>query len=130
MENQLRDIKPLLEVPDYSYYVVLGGLSLLLLVALLGVVWIVRRLLQARRKSQRERDFEALQSVDWEDAKRAAYQVTFLGRRLVHDRRSREIFGQLLPMLEPYKYKREVPRVDTETLKLYNLLVHVIDEQI
>ena len=130
MEDQLRDIKPLLEIPDTSYMLFLGGAMVLLFLALMALFFLLRKMWRERQKSLEQRYFEALKSVDWEDPKKAAYAVTFLGRKLCKDDRSREIFAQLLPMLEPFKYKKEVPAVDLETLQQYNLLVHVIDESL
>ncbi len=128
--DELRDIKPLLEIPDYSYYLFLGGAFLLLFLALLALFFLVKKMWRERSVDLKQRYFQALKNVDWENAKKASYQVTFLARKLCEDDRSKEIFSQLLPMMEPYKYKKEVPSVDIETLKQYNLLVHVIDEQL
>ena len=130
MEDQLRDIKPLLEIPDTSYMLFLGGAVLLLIAALVALILLVRKILNERKMTPQQRYFYALKNINWEDPKKAAYAVTFLGRRLCEDDRSREIFSQLLPMLEPYKYKKEVPDVTLETLRQYNLLVHVIDESL
>ncbi len=128
--DELRDIKPLLEIPDYSYYLFLGGAFLLLFLALLALFFLVKKMWRERSVDLKQRYFQALKNVDWENAKKASYQVTFLARKLCEDDRSKEIFSQLLPMMEPYKYKKKVPSVDIETLKQYNLLVHVIDEQL
>jgi len=128
--DKLRDIKPLLEIPDYSYYLFMGGVIFVGMVLLGLLWWVIKKGWSNRGLNQRQRDFEALKNVDWQDSKKAAYQVTFLGRKLCEDERSKEIFAQILPMLEPYKYKKEVPSVSTETLRQYNLLVHLIDESL
>ncbi len=130
MKDQLRDIKPLLPIPDYSYELFLGGAFLLLFLAMVALFFLVRKIYRTRQESLKHRYFKELKAVDWEDPKKAAYRVTFLARKLCEDKRSKEIFSQLLPMLEPFKYKKEVPEVDLETLQQYNLLVHVIDESL
>jgi len=129
MESQLRDIKPLLEIPDSSYYffllfVVVG---LLIAIALLIFLW---RFISSRRENLKKRYLKELKSLDWSKTKESAYLATKLGRILAKDRRSKEIYAQLVPMLEPYKYRKEVPMIDSQTLKQYNLLVHILDESI
>lgn len=131
MENELRDIKPLLEIPDYSYALFIL-LSFLLLTTVLTLLYFMgKRLWLSRKVNMRKVYFERLKSVNWEDTKQAAYEVTFLGRELATEQpRIEEIYKQLLPMLEPYKYRKEVPLIDAETVNQYKLLVHVIDESI
>jgi hypothetical protein len=130
MENELRDIKPLLEIPDYSYVVfiflsiLMVGTVLLLLFFLGKKFWINRKI------NMRKIYFERLKSVNWDNTKKAAYEVTFFGRALSTEPRIEEIYKQLLPLLEPYKYRKEVPKIDAETLKQYHLLVHIVDESI
>jgi hypothetical protein len=130
MEHELRDIKPLLEIPDSSYYIYFGLVTLGLFVLLTLVLLVVKKFIVNRRESLAKRELKVLKEVDWSNAKKAAYTVTRLGRRLVNDKRSEEIYAQILPLLEEYKYKKEVPSVNDETLKHYHLLVHILDESI
>jgi len=130
MESELRDIKPLLEIPDSSYYIYFGLITLGLFVLLTLIFLVLKKFIVNRRESIAKRELKVLKEVDWSNAKKAAYTVTRLGRRLVNDKRSEEIYAQILPLLEEYKYKKEVPSVNDETLKHYNLLVHILDESI
>ena len=128
MNDGLRDIKPLLEIPDYSYVIFLalalfmGLLVLTLLLILVKKFWIKRKI------NMKKLYFERLKNVNWHRPKEAAYEVTFFGRTLAEEPRVEEIYKQLIVMLEPYKYRKNVPDIDEETLKQYDLLVHVIDE--
>ena len=130
MENELRDIKPLLEIPDNSYYLYFGLITLGIFILSLSVFFIGRKFILNRQESVAKRQLKVLKEVDWSNSKKAAYRVTELGRKLVHDKRSEEIYAQILPLLERYKYKKEVVSVNEETLKQYNLLVHILDESI
>ena len=130
MEEGLRDIKPLLEIPDYSY-VMFIILSLFLLIILIVLVYFFGKKFWLNRKINiRKVYFERLKSVDWNNSKKASYEVTFFGRALATEPRIEEIYKQLVPMLEAYKYKKEVPHIDAETMKQYELLVHIVDESI
>jgi len=127
---QLRDIKPLLEIPDSSYYIY-WGLIIFGSLLLLGIVFFVVKKLWENRKINLAKGYlEALKKIDWKDTKKSAYDATHYARLLATDERKRELFSQLEPMLEQYKYKKEVDEVDTDTRNKFNLYVQVADERI
>lgn len=130
MKDELRDIKPLLEIPDNSYELLIGGLSIALVLALLAVFFLVRKLWKNREIDMQKIYFEEFKNIEWNDSKKASYEVTYLGRLLATEPRTQEIYSQLVPMLDAYKYRKNVPTVDSDTLRQYNLLVHVLDEAI
>ena len=130
MKDELRDIKPLLEIPDNSYELLIGGLSIALFLALLSVFFLARKLWREKEIDMQKIYFEKFRDIEWSDSKKAAYEVTYLGRLLATEPRTKEIYSQLVPMLDEYKYRKNVPTVDSDTLRQYNLLVHVIDEAI
>ena len=128
MNGELRDIKPLLEIPDYSYtlFIVLALFMGIIILILLFLFF--KKFWSKRKEDMKKVYFQRLKNVDWRHSKQAAYEVTFFGRQLSDEPRVEEIYNQLIPMLEPYKYRKEVPTVDEVTLRQYNLLVHIIDE--
>jgi len=128
MNAELRDIKPLLEIPDYSYAVFIALALFMFSIILILLYVFFRKFWLNRKKDMKKVYFQRLKNVDWRHTKQAAYEVTYFGRLLVDEPRVEEIYKQLVAMLEPYKYKKEVPLADEETLKQYDLLVHVIDE--
>ncbi|CAA6826882.1 MAG: Unknown protein [uncultured Sulfurovum sp.] len=131
MENELRDIKPLLEIPDSSYYLFLGLVALGVILILGLIIFLVKKFWKKKKINMQKVYFEQFKNLDWENAKKSAYEATELGRKLtLENERAKEIYSQLVPMLASYKYRKEVPTLDEETLKQYNLLVHIIDESI
>ena len=130
MENELRDIKPLLEIPDSSYYLFLALIVVGIVVLLMLLLFLFKKFWTNRKVNMKKVYLEALKNLDWSETKKSAYLATELGRKLATEERTEEIYNQLLPLLEAYKYKKEVPMIDDETLKQYNLLVHVLDESI
>jgi len=128
MNGELRDIKPLLEIPDNSYtiFLVLAVFMGLLIFSLLLILF--RKFWSKRKVDMRKVYAQRIKNVNWKHTKQAAYEVTFFGRLLSDDPKIEGIYKQLVPMLEPYKYRKNVPALDEETLKQYNLLVHIIDE--
>lgn len=130
MQEKLRDIKPLIEIPDYSAWVYYGLIiAAVALVAAIAAV-VALRLWRMRKENLAKRYLAALKSIDWRDSKKAAYEATRYGRLIATDRRLKELYDQLLPLLEKYKYKKEVEPVDQETLNKFNLFVQVADESI
>ena len=127
---QLRDIKPLLEIPDSSYYIYWGLIGFVSLLAL-GVLFFVLKRLWDNRKINLEKGYlEAIKKIDWVDTKKSAYEATYYARLLATDERRKELFSQLEPMLEQYKYKKEVTEVDRDTHNKFNLYVQVADESV
>ena len=130
INEQLRDIKPLLEIPDSSYYIYWGLISFAILLALAILFFVAKRLWENRKVNLAKGYLEALKRIDWEDTKKSAYQATHYARLLATDERRKELFAQLEPMLEKYKYKKEVERIDQETRNKFNLYVQVADESV
>jgi len=127
---QLRDIKPLLEIPDSSY-TIYWGLIIFGSLLLLGILFFVGKKFWENRKINLEKGYlEALKNIDWKDTKKSAYEATHYARLLATDERRRELFSQLEPMLEQYKYKKVVDALDVDTHNKFNLYVQVTDESI
>ena len=130
INEQLRDIKPLLEIPDSSYYIY-WGLIIFAGLLVLGIVFFVLKKLWDNRKVNLAKGYlAAIKKIDWKDTKRSAYEATHYARLLATDERRKELFSQLEPLLEQYKYKKEVDEVDQETRNRFNLYVQVADESV
>ena len=126
----LKDIKPLLEIPDNSFYIY-WGLIVFVSLLVLGILFFVAKRLWENRKINLAKGYlEKLKAIDWKDAKQSAYEATHYARLLATDERRKELFSQLEPMLEQYKYKKEVDKVDHDTQNKFNLYVQVADESI
>jgi len=127
---KLRDIKPLLEIPDSSYYIYWGLITFVVLLVM-GVVFFVFKKWWDNRKVNLAKGYlEAIKKIDWVDTKKSAYEATHYARLLATDERRVELFSQLEPMLEQYKYKKEVNKIDEDTLNQFNLYVQVANESV
>jgi hypothetical protein len=126
----LKDIKPLLEIPDNTFYIY-WGLILFVSLLLMGIfIFLVKKFWAKRKENLPKRYLESLKSIAWEDTKKSAYEATHYARLLATDERKKEIFSKLEPMLEQYKYKKVVDALDAETKKKFDLYVQVADESI
>lgn len=128
--EQLRDIKPLLEIPDSSYYIYWGLIIFGVLLLLSILFFIAKRLWDNRKVNLAKEYLVKLKEIDWKDTKKSAYEATHYARLLATDERREKLFVQLEPLLEQYKYKKEVETVDEDTRNHFNLFVQVADESI
>ncbi len=127
---QLRDIKPLMEIPDSTFYIYWGLITFGSFLLFGILFFIVKRVWDNRKVNLAKGYVAKLKSIEWTDTKRAAYEATEYARLLATDDRKKELFSQLEPMLEKYKYKKEVESVDKETLNRFNIFVQVVDESV
>ena len=130
INEQLRDIKPLLEIPDSSYYIY-WGLIIFTSVLILSILFFILKKLWDNLKVNISKVYlVSMKKIDWKDTKKSAYEATHYARLLATDERRQTLFSQLEPMLEQYKYKKVVNEVDQETRNKFTLYVQVADESI
>lgn len=128
--SQLRDIKPLVEIPDNSIYLY-WSLIILGIIVVLFVGYLLYQRFKFIKKQNLEKEYlEILNGIDWSSPKRAAYRATHYGRLLATDDRRLELFSQLIPLLEKYKYKKEAELADEETMRAFELFRRVCDESV
>jgi hypothetical protein len=110
----LKDIKPLVDVPDSSMYVLI--LIIISLSVFIGLIlwWIKRPKRRRKRKlSPQELAKIELESIDFNNTKNAVYTFSEFMRFLV-DNETQQEFEKLINKLELYKYKKEIPSLSLE----------------
>lgn len=111
--EELRDIKGLVEVADYSPYYLGGVLALALLLLLLSALFIYRYRTRKEPLTQKRAAIALLEKLEFGDAKQSAYEFTHLAHYAVNEAQ-REALEKLLAELAPYKFKKEVPGLDED----------------
>jgi len=130
LTEQLKDIKPLLEIPDNSFYIYWGLIVIGFLLVAAVLFFVGKKILDNRKINFAKSYLKSLKAIDWKDPKKSAYRATHYARLLATDDRRKELFSQLEPLLAKYKYKKEVKEIDQDTLNRFNLYVQVADESI
>ncbi|WP_281951346.1 hypothetical protein [Nitrosophilus kaiyonis] len=125
--EKLKDIKPIVEIPDFSFYAYIFSISIFTIFLLLLIYKIIK-ILSSKKIDKRKEMIKKLKKVNFENPKKAAYQITKYGRELVYDDRSYKIFEELLKRLQKYKYKKEVSKADEETKKYFKLFLETLHE--
>ena len=126
--EKLRDIKPLVEIPDYSFYLYILVMVVVTLLAALMLFFLIRKL-SKKRLNQREQILQRLRSLSFDNPKEVAYQMTKYGRYLVKDESSARLYEDLVRKLTKYKYKKYVKPFDDELKKEIKLFLQVYDER-
>lgn len=128
---QLKDIKPLLEIPDFSYYYYWGLIVFGVCVFLGLAIFLVFKFWKKRKVNLAKGYLEALKKIEWKESKKAAYEATHYARLLMeHDSTLKDEFKALEPLLEQFKYKKEVDEIDVVTKEKFDKYVQVADERI
>ncbi|MEA1954502.1 MAG: hypothetical protein U9O24_08945 [Campylobacterota bacterium] len=128
--QQLKDIKPLLEIPDNSYYIYWGFIIFAALLVIGVLFFVVKKFWDNRKVNLAKGYLKKLNAIDWKESKKSAYEATHYARLLATDERREKLFEQLEPLLEQYKYKKEVETVDEDTRNRFNLFVQVANESV
>jgi len=124
----LHDIKPLIEIQEYSFYylVALSGVALILLLAL---AYLAFHYLKNRNKFNiRKEHFKLLANIVFKDAKKDAYEITLYGSTFMNDsERHLKAYELLVEHLESYKYRKNVDSFDEETKREFDNFLGMLD---
>lgn len=124
----LHDIKPIVDVPEYSIYY-FSALSALALILTCIILYLLYKWIQKRNAfSIRKEHIKLLNSLDLSDTKQSAYAITTYGYTFKDDSpRHSEMYANIINRLEIYKYKKEVEAFDDEVLGYVELYKGMID---
>lgn len=107
---QLKDIKPIVEVPDHSLWFFAGLVGLVSLLLIVLAVFLLRKM-RKKPDPRRREALRRLRNLDFSDTKQAVYDFSFLGQFVVSPR-TETAFAALQDALAPYKYKKTVEALD------------------
>ncbi|MDD2790062.1 MAG: hypothetical protein PHU40_05280 [Sulfurimonas sp.] len=124
----LHDIKPILEVQEYSLYY-FAAISTLLALLLLAFAYIMYKHFKAKQRfNLRAEHYQILKSLDLSDTKNAAYGITLYGLTFRDDSpRHTEMYQNIVERLQGYKYKKSVEAFEDEVLGYIDLYKGMID---
>ena len=124
----LHDIKPILEVQEYSMYY-LGAIVAVGTFLLLGALFLLYKWLKNRNSfNVRKEHLRLINEIDLSDTKVAAYSLTFYGLTFKDDSpRHSEMYTNLTQRLDEHKYKKEVNSFDSEVLGYIELYKGMLD---
>jgi hypothetical protein len=125
--EQLRDIRGLEEIHDTSF-VLFVIMIVFVLLLLAGLIMMGIRFFKGKKEDlTRKEVLKRLHEVDMDKPKEAAYKITKYARYLAKEERSEKLFKALESKLERYKYIKNPPAFDAETIGEYQLFLEVVD---
>ena len=133
LENQnytipLHDIKPIVDVHEYSLYYFLG-LSFAVLLFVIAVSYLIYKWFKSKNAYNLKKEhYKLINALDLKDTKHSAYAITAYGASFKDDSdRHLEMYNNLIQRLEIYKYKKNVELFDDEVLAYIELYKEMID---
>lgn len=127
-EIKLHDIKPLVEIEDYSFYYFLGVVSIIVLLIATFLYFFVKWYKNKKSFNIRVEYFKFLKTLNIENAKETAYKITEYGALFQNDSEEhREVYEELIESLQEYKYKKNVNDFDKEIQNKIDRYLEMID---
>ncbi|MDA7817996.1 hypothetical protein N9A28_07385 [Sulfurimonas sp.] len=124
----LHDIKPLVDVEDYSLYYFLATSAFVLLLTC-SLIYLAYKWYKKRKTFNiRRLHVELINELDLSDTKATAYAITSYGLTFKNDSdRHQEMYENITSRLEEYKYKKAVESFDEEVLGYIEVYKGMID---
>lgn len=113
---KIHDIKSLQTIPDHSvylyYFLICFGVFLSL-----ALVYFIYRYIKRDKNSLEKQYYNVLENIDFNDPKKAAYDISKYGRLLAKSERENTLINDLYHELEEFKYKKDIGRNIPKSIK-------------
>ncbi len=125
-EIKIHDIKPLVNIEDYSFYIyyglIVGGIILLLV-----SIYFIYKFIKRKNNNTRMEYFKVLKKIDFTNSKQTAYDITKYGYLLAQTSREKQLLNDLVAQLEIYKYQKSVPIISDEVTVMYDNFIDSLE---
>ena len=123
--EELKDIKGIIEVPDYSLWILLRMIVGLLLCLIFAIYYFKNRKKKRKRLTSKQIAMKNLKEINFDDTKGAVYSFCENFQYFI-DKKNKESFEQLQKELEIYKYKKEIEKLSEEQInKIKNMIKEI-----
>ena len=110
--EKLKDIKDIVEVSDYSLYILISIILASILIIFI-IIYFFKNQKKSKKLTPKEIALNELQNINFSDTKRASYSFSENGYLFVNEA-NREAFEEIEEELLKHKYKKEVLEIDEE----------------
>ena len=109
LENTLKDIKPNIEIIDYSFYIFLIFIAVL-------IIFIIY-LIYKKFFNKKENEFLIkLKNLDFNNSKKTAYEFTYLAKHFINEE-NKKLYEEIVKELNNYKYKKVVDNLNPKLIE-------------
>ena len=106
---EIHDIKPIVQIQDFTIYVYYG-LIVVSFLFLLFVIYFICILLKKKAVSKDKEYFTILNNIDFNNTKESSYLISRYGRLLAKTQREKRLIDDIHNDLEVYKYKKNIDK--------------------
>ena len=108
--EELKDIKGIIDVPDYSLWILLSIIVCVIFSLVLAIYFFKNRRKKRKKPTLKQIAMKNLKEINFDDTKCAVYTFCENFQYFI-DEKNKESFEQLQKELEIYKYKKEVEKL-------------------
>jgi hypothetical protein len=127
-EIPIHDIKPIVDIQEYSFYYFLG-ISFVAVLFVGAIAFLIYKYIKQRNAyNVKKEHFKIINELDLTNTKESAYAITLYGATFKDDSdRHKEMYKNIVDRLEVYKYKKDVEVFDKEILGYIDLYRGMLD---
>jgi len=114
--SQLKDIKPIVVVPDNSLYILIAIVIGLVIVILFFAFKYFTRIKKTKQPTIKEIALKKLKNLDYKNTKEVVYSFSVDGALFINEKNKKE-FELLEKELEIFKYKKDVEKLPNNLKK-------------
>ena len=123
--EELKDIKGIIEVPDYSLWILLGLTTGVLLFLIFVIYYFKNRRKKRKKLTSKQIAMKNLKEIDFDDTKNAVYSFCGNFQYFINEK-NKESFEELQKELEIFKYKKEIEKLSNEQKnKIKNMIKEI-----
>ena len=108
--EELKDIKGIIDVPDYSLWILLSIIVCVIFSLVLAIYFFKNRRKKRKKPTLKQIAMKNLKEINFDDTKCAVYTFCENFQYFI-DEKNKESFEQLQKELEIYKYKKEIEKL-------------------
>lgn len=124
--NEINDIKNLVEIPDFSFYIFVL-LCILFILVFTTLVFLIYKKIKHKKKNLRKEYYKILKNIDFSNAKEDSYKISKYLRLLAKNQKEKSLSNELINDLEQYKYKKEVNNINKKDILKFEIIMEIID---
>ena len=123
--EELKDIKGIIDVPDYSLWILLSIIVCVIFSLVLAIYFFKNRRKKRKKPTLKQIAMKNLKEINFDDTKCAVYTFCENFQYFI-DEKNKESFEQLQKELEIYKYKKEIEKLsDEEKNRIKNMIKEI-----
>jgi flagellar biosynthesis/type III secretory pathway M-ring protein FliF/YscJ len=111
--EELKDIKGIIEVPDYSLWILISIIVTIIFFIAITIYFFKNRRKKRKKLTLKQIAMKNLKEIDFNDTKDTVYAFCENFQYFI-DEKNKESFEELQKELEMYKYKKKIEKISKE----------------